>query len=362
MATACATVLSLAAALVRAQPSDLFPCKLVNTTCYTAVSDSECVPEPCEGYVRTNAAVSSSSICTSFTKECIIDGGCAIATCNVPVLYQGRTEPATHSGFNIRLQLAEGASTPDGSDILFEAARRRLQEIITADIPDFTFGSPGAYIPDDLYVDDIYIEYGFQSLPSYIGGYAGPKYIRSSFPHHPITCQIVLNSNDADLSYQAGWYAIILHEMTHCLGLGPLWGMLGFTSGSSSCTNEYNAPRGAAKEAYLLAGGSESDAANGNVPPVENLTGKSGSDCGHWAYAMRQELMTYRITFGRPPPPLSNVTIAGLHDLYYEVDFSKADAYKVDRIYFFGGATAASGLDADPMEDRPMIRPTPIFL
>ena len=109
---------------------------------------------------------------------------------------------------------------------------------------------------------------------------------------------------------------VILHEMGHVLGLGTLWSYKGLSSGSSYWgANALNA--------YRQVGGT------GNIVPLET-TGTSGTRFVHWSEAVfDNELMTGYVEAAGVSMPLSIVTIGGLHDLGYMVDYGQADAYRL---------------------------------
>lgn len=66
--------------------------------------------------------------------------------------------------------------------------------------------------------------------------------------------------------------------------------------------------------------------------PIETDTGLQGMDNGHWdEFCLRRELMT-GILQEYAESPLSRITIAGLEDLGYTVNYDNADEYTIDDV------------------------------
>jgi len=316
-----------------AQPDDLFWCVKSTVPCYEKVGES-CELAMCEGYVEVADGLNA-DICTTskIETECIVDGSCGTLACRRPELFVPAVAPLSNESFNIQLVLASGATLPEGSEILFVAAAQKWMQIITADIPS-------EEVPGIGVIDDVLILVGFTTFSSAgVLGAAGPRWVRSADNYFQTAFgQTVFNIALFDAADQSYWYSVILHEIGHVLGLGALWptdfnGFVNVPTGTTGCTNEYTASRGGAKAAYLEAGGLLTDALNGNVPPVETMTGRVGSDCGHWSFALFPELMCFAINQNFLPP-LSKITIGALYDLGYEVDYSQAEPYNINRASF----------------------------
>ncbi len=109
---------------------------------------------------------------------------------------------------------------------------------------------------------------------------------------------------------------MVLHEMGHVLGIGSLWAAFGLKDGAGSA---YFGQYGL--EAYHQLGGP------GSFVPLET-TGGPGTAGVHWSEAVfGNELMTGFIS--GPNNPLSRVTIGGLRDLGYSVDYGGATPYRI---------------------------------
>lgn len=105
--------------------------------------------------------------------------------------------------------------------------------------------------------------------------------------------------------------------MGHVLGIGSLWVQNGLTN-SYTRPCPYKEDTAASREYRALSGCS-------GAIPVEMDTGRQGSDCGHFSErCFRSEIMT---SAAGSTLPFSRLTIAGLEDLGYEVNYEEADFY-----------------------------------
>jgi len=121
--------------------------------------------------------------------------------------------------------------------------------------------------------------------------------------------------------------AVILHEMGHVLGIGSLWGEMGFLAdpargGAAGADPHFTGAQGLA--AFDAAGGATYLDAK---VPVEN-TGGPGTVDSHWRESVFDaELMTGFVDL--TANPLSAVTAASLADQGYQVDQAGTDAYQL---------------------------------
>ena len=193
----------------------------------------------------------------------------------------------------------------------FDAAATRWEQIITADIPDFT--SPTYGLIDDLLIE---ASVTFIDGAGLVLGRAGPDELRddSSLPAHG---EMQFNSADiAQMAANGTLISVILHEMGHVLGFGTIWGELdlrtnfGFTG--QHAVAEYRALTGIAVA---------------TVVPLE-MSGGSGTAGKHWSEDLfTNELMT---GFAEAPGigmPLTRLTIASMEDLGYTVNYGAADPF-----------------------------------
>ena len=249
--------------------------------------------------------------------------------------------------FDIELVYVHPRALTVAQKTLVRQAADRWEEVIVGDLPNVNFasnpinewiGSPlNATIRVNDVVDDVRIFVGVQPMDEEVWGAGTPLRIR--FPSYlPSVAAFVLNPDVLE-----GWmpdddlYALILHEMGHCLGFGTIWDDLGLLKNSSV----YNPSADTyffgfqARQAFDQFGGR---AYRGRKVPVE----QDGS--GHWRWSVfGDELMIGRWVWPYATP-LSRITVASMADIGYEVNFNAADAYRVP-------STAAAKPVAD--ETRP---------
>ena len=198
-------------------------------------------------------------------------------------------------------------------------------------------------------IDDLVILVSVVEIDGPLGtlGRAGPCLIRTS-SLLPILGRMRFDVADFDRMERTGdLFEVILHEIAHVLGLGTLWdrhGLLRNPSTATTSRDTHFAGR-AAIEAFDEAGGTAYT--EGGKVPVENSTGRSGSDNGHWrASVFGLELLTAFQRIG-VRQPISAITIRSLTDLGYTVTLDLADSYRLplagaraepdpDRVIFLG--------------------------
>ncbi|MBI2741395.1 MAG: hypothetical protein HYX38_33275, partial [Rhodospirillales bacterium] len=193
----------------------------------------------------------------------------------------------------------------------FDAAARRWEEIIKGDLPGFD-------VPGYGFVDDLLISASVTSIdgPGRVLAEAGPDWVRVS-GRLPIHGVMRFDSADVMTAINNGSFQdVVLHEMGHVLGIGSLWAAFGLKNGAGSA---YFGQYGL--EAYHQLGGT------GSFVPLETAGGP-GTAGMHWSEAVfGNELMTGFIS--GPNNPLSRMTIGGLRDLGYSVDYGGATPYGI---------------------------------
>ena len=243
---------------------------------------------------------------------------------------------------NFNIQLVFMGSSDSGSTIdpryteAFEAAAARWMKVIVGDVPDL-----GANLVDDWFggqfegssyngaVDDLVIGYDIPATIDGPGGQmggAGPVFVRRDSRGRPLsTISGIMFFDGADLDTMPleDVKAIIQHEMGHVLGL------VGTTNERCNTFCDSNNANQQAEYSCRFAG-SEYLAIQGGNLELENAGGM-GTACGHWEednFRTRQssEVMTgfFEANLFQP---LSSVTVAGLRDIGYSVDFCGADIW-----------------------------------
>ena len=203
-----------------------------------------------------------------------------------------------------------GPVTADTRSVALQMAKR-WTEVITGDLPDVP-------VPDNSVlcmpveqrffgtIDDLVVFVAVEPLTG-ASGHGGLCNWRadSSLPYMGYS---VL---DTELVARGGesLARVILHEIGHALGFGPLWHNSGFLQDSGGVDPHFNGPL--AIEAFDAAGGTNYTA--GAKVPV-------AASGGHWRFG--GELMG-------AGSALSAITVQSLADLGYVVDVSQADPFRL---------------------------------
>jgi hypothetical protein len=180
-------------------------------------------------------------------------------------------------------------------------------------------------------VDDLLVVVRIAAIDNAFGtlAQAGPCLLRPG-GGLPAVAQLTVDAADIGrLQGDETLDEVIMHELAHALGFGPLWQVRGLLNNPSLPDN-----RGAdthfdgvnAVAAFDSIGGTAYSA--GQKVPVENTQGGPGTRDSHWRLSVfKNELMTGLMSTASSP--VSRVTIASLRDLGYEVDEDAADAFRV---------------------------------
>jgi Leishmanolysin len=147
---------------------------------------------------------------------------------------------------------------------------------------------------------------------------SGPTWVRGG-TSLPIAGFMQLDKADVPaLRNNKGLSTVIRHEMAHVLGFGTLWDKVGLVSVPPvTATCQYTGPLANAE--YQAVSGCTSDTSL----PLQ-MDGQGGPNCAHWAEdCLRTELMTPNYDIGLVIG-LSQMTIASLQDLGYNVSYKTA--------------------------------------
>jgi hypothetical protein len=190
--------------------------------------------------------------------------------------------------------------------------------------------------------------------PGRILAQGGPCLVRRS---NGLTVVGVMKFDSADIGgliSNGTLSSVVLHEMTHVIGFGTLWGppsppitancvQLPSTPPGTIQDTYFSCPKGQA--AFDSIGGTSYT--GGNIVPVENCGTSpyvyprcsSGTVNGHWRQVVfGNELM---VGFLSNNPVLSVVTVAAQEDLGYTVNYAAADPY-MHMFSLLAGPAAAS--------------------
>ena len=198
----------------------------------------------------------------------------------------------------------------------FDAAAARWSQVITGDLP-------GVTLPGGTFVDDVQIEASIVPIDGANGilGQAGPTDFRTGVAGLPYAGVMEFDTADVAAMESDGTFrGVIMHEMGHVLGLGTLWSSLGLVTGAGTANPVYVGAN-AVREYNSIFG------LTGSSVPVEN-TGGPGTADSHWREStMQTELMTGYASPSGVAMPLSRITVGGLADLGYAVNYGAADLY-----------------------------------
>ena len=251
---------------------------------------------------------------------------------------------AADPSFDIDLRFL-GTEPAPGQARTIRAAARTWERVITGGLPprnilasDEWQCEPGDPSLFGVHIDDLLINIRMEPIdgPGAVLAVAGPCRVRKE-NDLPYLGDVLFDTADLQSMEQAGVLGdTALHEIAHVLGfgLGPLWdGLLeepsvgSFGAGVSGQDTHF---RGAAAVAAFDRAGGTSYA--GSKVPVENDTSRYGRGAldTHWRESVfGAELMTTAVVIADGPEPLSEVTIAALEDLGYQVDYRRAQRYRL---------------------------------
>ena len=241
-------------------------------------------------------------------------------------------EEGSLPGFNIELVYVGQSLLRPRHKRLFREAADRWEELIVGDLVDIDFSlNPYAKWNGDLErqitvqdtVDDLRIFVGVKNLAEGVAGQGGPFWIRLS-DRLPILATIAIDRDELQQSDDR-FYALALHEMTHCLGFGTLWDNFGLLQNPSTDNPlaDTHFSGAAAWLSFILSGGADY---LGAKVPVEN-----GGDDGHWRQSVFGDELMVSGWVWPYDAPLSIITASSLIDLGYELGGDWVDEYRVPR-------------------------------
>jgi hypothetical protein len=224
---------------------------------------------------------------------------------------------ATDSPFTIEVRFLGGLT--DAQRQAFAAAADRWSRIIVGDLPSAEV--------DGEEIDDVRIDAQGGSIDGQQGvlGQAGPTTLRPATAGAaallPITGSMRFDAADlAEMERAGTLHDVITHEMGHVLGFGTIWRQKNLIAGTATGNPTFTGA--GAVRAYAALRGA---AGRAEPVPVEN-TGGPGTRDGHWRESVfGNELMTGYV--GVAGNPLSQLSVASMGDLGYQVDLAAAEPY-----------------------------------
>ncbi len=241
------------------------------------------------------------------------------------------------AGFDVDITMLDSVAA--GIAAAFTSAETMLESIIVGDLPAFDFSaSPVAAaacggVPHPSFagiIDDVKIWVQIDSIDGAGGvlGSAGPCLLRPAPDGRPLMGAMRFDVADMTTMMNNGTIGmVVLHEMSHVLGIGTLWDNFGFLQNpslpsSSGVDTHFDGPTAIA--AFDKLGGTSYT--GGAKVPVENTQGGQGTQDGHWRETtFGSELMTGFI--GGGANPLSLLTVGAFADMDLAVDPGAAEAY-----------------------------------
>jgi len=229
----------------------------------------------------------------------------------------------------------------------FQAAKTRIESVITADVIDANVIALDVATPAPAgcgvtgvaalteRIDDVVIFATVDSIdgPGKVLGSSGPCYVRTP---GGLSLVGVMRFDIADfqnLKNDGRLNDVVLHEMLHVVGIGTLWSSRGQISGAGTPNSAFIGLQAVA--GCQFHGGTAPNQCGAGTVPLET-TGGPGTRDVHWrevttatGIGFRTELMTGFVSAVGTPNPLSRMSIGSLADIGYEVNLSAADSYTV---------------------------------
>ena len=283
--------------------------------------------------------------------------------------------PNWRDEFNIEWVATGGVD--DHARALINSAVERWESIITGDIdnvrmPPVYEYDQSCYAKADThidFVDDITLLVEVAAFDGELGilGFANMcanRTVDASAPHLPALGFLVLDSADvANADPEGGFiFDIVFHEIGHALGYSEfMWGndfksvdgpLIRDRVGTGLTLADPHFVGPAALEEWKKLGGDRY--INGASIPLESLGG-AGSNNSHWReLVLDNELMTPFYNLGAVNP-ISELTIAAMEDIGYEVSYDLADDYEIPESSLAGARAGPPDKLIDLSGDTPAV-------
>jgi hypothetical protein len=217
----------------------------------------------------------------------------------------------------------------DAQNVVFSAFQTWTEYIYALDAPHYL--DPGTYCDDLVLIDTpmtyagilIAIEFTEIDGEGDVVAFAGPCVVDVN--RIPRLGVVVVDTADVQGLMDIGEYLlqqVIMHEIAHVLGIGTLWSPnITYSTPASSPNAGYLYQLNKANIAHFSYGG------GGSGARVED-TGGSGTAGSHWKEGVYgNEIMTGYIDVDAGGNILSRVTLGGLEDIGYSINYNHPDMY-----------------------------------
>lgn len=248
--------------------------------------------------------------------------------------------------------------TPDQRDA-FVAAARRWMGVIVAGLPRVRVtlpagacaGGSSPYFDDEVRDVVIFASVGRMDGVGGVVASAGPC-VRRSPSHLTAVGQVRMDVADAEILHGTGRLVpTLIHEMGHVLGFGTAWLENGLTTDWNGMDPAFIG------KAALAVWPSLAIEYGGRLIPLETLGGFGTRDV-HWRESvLGAELMTAYLEGPGIPMPLSQLTVAAMEDLGYEVEISAADPFETR--WVSGARSSQSRMHLNERIETPLLNIAP---
>lgn len=219
----------------------------------------------------------------------------------------------------------------EAKNVVFSAFQKWSEYIYALDLPYRL--SSGTYCDDYVTIDDsmnyagifVVVEFAQIDGEGNVLAFAGPCTMDAN--GIPRLGLIVVDATDVDILMAYGEFLledVIMHEIGHVLGLGTLWiPNVTYSVPAPGPNNGYLYRLKHANDAHFFYGGT-------GVGALVEDTGGPGTTASHWKENVYgNELMTGFLNVGNGGGIMSRITLGGLQDIGYSINYDHPDLYSL---------------------------------